>query len=88
MENETMTLLYMDDRFLQHETGQHPECPARLQSIHAAINKSGLLEKVAGKCPYAHGFRDDDILRVDLSRIWRSFESLLPLAEGASKLTR
>ena len=57
-----MTLLYMDDRFLQHETGQHPECPARLQSIHAAINKSGLLEKVR-QVPVRTAC-DDDILRV------------------------
>ena len=28
-----MTLLYYSDRFLEHETGQHPECPARLLAI-------------------------------------------------------
>ena len=28
-----MTLLYSDARFLNHETGRHPECPARLKSI-------------------------------------------------------
>src|SRR5579885_2702248 len=41
-----MTLLYADPLFLRHETGAHPECPDRLRSITATLEKSGL----AGRC--------------------------------------
>jgi len=41
-----MTLLYMDDIFLQHDTGDHPECAARLEAIHRRLKASGLLERV------------------------------------------
>jgi acetoin utilization deacetylase AcuC-like enzyme len=37
-----MTLLYSDPLFLKHETGQHPERPARLRSITARLDASGL----------------------------------------------
>jgi acetoin utilization deacetylase AcuC-like enzyme len=37
-----MTLLYHDAIFLKHETGPHPETPARLQSILHQLNASGL----------------------------------------------
>ncbi|MGF1577810.1 MAG: histone deacetylase [Gemmataceae bacterium] len=37
-----MTLLFQDDLFLKHETGQHPECPDRLRSIHDRLAQSGL----------------------------------------------
>ncbi len=40
-----MTLLYMDDKFLLHDTGQHPECAARLQHVHARLKESGLVER-------------------------------------------
>jgi acetoin utilization deacetylase AcuC-like enzyme len=57
-----MTLLYMDDRFLTHETGQHPESPQRLRSIHEKLRASGLLERVTRR---AVNFADDaDLLRV------------------------
>lgn len=41
-----MTLLYLDERFLEHDTGRHPECAARLKKIHAELNSSGVLSKV------------------------------------------
>jgi acetoin utilization deacetylase AcuC-like enzyme len=37
-----MTLLYTDPLFLQHDTGRHPEQPARLRSILAALDAAGL----------------------------------------------
>lgn len=40
-----MPLLYTDPCFLNHETGQHPECPARLRSISARLKKTDLPEK-------------------------------------------
>ncbi len=33
-----MTLLYRDDRFLQHQTGNHPESADRIRSIHAMLD--------------------------------------------------
>lgn len=42
-----MTILYGDPLFLEHETGQHPERPARLRSIWAHLNQTGL----AARCP-------------------------------------
>jgi acetoin utilization deacetylase AcuC-like enzyme len=44
-----MTLLYADDRFLEHETGTHRECPARLVAIREELKKTGL----AAKCQSA-----------------------------------
>jgi acetoin utilization deacetylase AcuC-like enzyme len=40
-----MTLLYTDPLFLKHETGEHPERPARLRSITAQLEKTGLVKK-------------------------------------------
>jgi acetoin utilization deacetylase AcuC-like enzyme len=37
-----MTLLYADSRFLEHETGAHPESPLRLDHIHQLLDSSGL----------------------------------------------
>jgi acetoin utilization deacetylase AcuC-like enzyme len=37
-----MTLLYRDPLFLQHETGRHPERPARLLAVNARLDKAGL----------------------------------------------
>lgn len=41
-----MTLLFTDPLFEAHETGQHPEQPARLRSILDRLSVSGLLNKV------------------------------------------
>ncbi len=57
-----MTLLYMDEQFLQHKTGEHPECPQRLEAIHAAIQRSGLLAK-AHRIDVVRA-EDVDLLRV------------------------
>ena len=37
-----MTLLYLDDRFLHHETGDHPECAGRIRGIPARLARAGL----------------------------------------------
>lgn len=44
-----MTLLYADDRFLNHETGTHRECPERLVGIRNELKRTGL----AAKCQSA-----------------------------------
>ncbi|MCA9034421.1 MAG: histone deacetylase [Planctomycetaceae bacterium] len=61
-----MTLLYLDDRFLLHETGQHPECPGRLQAVHAALTAGQLLDQVELRT--AVTAQDDDLLRVHSAR--------------------
>ncbi|MBI1902453.1 MAG: histone deacetylase [Planctomycetia bacterium] len=40
-----MTLLYTDPVFLEHDTGDHPECPRRLAAITSRLEKNGLVEK-------------------------------------------
>ncbi len=40
-----MTILIRDPLFQQHQTGQHPERPARLQAIDAQLDRSGLLSR-------------------------------------------
>jgi len=57
-----MTLLYRDDRFLLHRTGSHPECPKRLKSIHAMLQRSGLQNRCT--LPEVLPAADADILRV------------------------
>jgi acetoin utilization deacetylase AcuC-like enzyme len=37
-----MTLLYYDQRFLEHDTGVHPERPERLRRIAARLEETGL----------------------------------------------
>jgi acetoin utilization deacetylase AcuC-like enzyme len=38
-------LLYADDRFLEHQTGHHPENAARLVAVNSALASSGLLDR-------------------------------------------
>ncbi|MBL9163893.1 MAG: histone deacetylase [Planctomycetaceae bacterium] len=40
-----MTLLYADPRFLDHDTGHHPESAVRLQHITAHLESSGLARR-------------------------------------------
>lgn len=40
-----MTILYMDEHFLEHETGSHRECPERLKAIVETLTKAGLAKK-------------------------------------------
>jgi acetoin utilization deacetylase AcuC-like enzyme len=44
--NNPVTLLYASPRFLDHETGRHPESPVRLDHITRRLDSSGL----AGRC--------------------------------------
>ena len=57
-----MTLLYMDDRFKLHDTGQHPECALRLTTIETKLKKSGLLDRLT-RIPVT-AVDDADVLRV------------------------
>ena len=39
-----MTLLYTNPVFLEHQTGDHPECPERLVQISKQLNQTGLID--------------------------------------------
>lgn len=41
-----MPYLLYSDEFLNHETGEHPECSDRLRAIHRRLDKSGWLAKL------------------------------------------
>jgi acetoin utilization deacetylase AcuC-like enzyme len=41
----TMTLLYYDRRFLEHQTGAHPERPLRLTAINDHLEHAGLVAR-------------------------------------------
>ncbi|MBX3437107.1 MAG: histone deacetylase [Planctomycetaceae bacterium] len=57
-----MVFLYRDERFLKHATGSHPECSARLEAVHAALDASELPGRlVAGLCREA---AQEDLTRV------------------------
>ncbi|QDT63653.1 histone deacetylase family protein [Calycomorphotria hydatis] len=51
MTSPDRVLLYRDDLFLHHQTGPHPESPARLRSILEELRTSGLLARVKTICP-------------------------------------
>ncbi len=57
-----MTLLYMDDVFLQHDTGNHPECTARIQKVNERLEASDMLRQVR-RCQVKSA-EDADVLRV------------------------
>ncbi len=40
-----MTLLYYDQRFLEHDTGNHPECAERLRQIVSLLDSRGLANR-------------------------------------------
>src|SRR5262249_35982393 len=44
-EVRTMTLLYRDPLFLQHDTGRHPECADPLRAVTARLEQAGLPQR-------------------------------------------
>ena len=57
-----MPLLFTDDRFLRHETGKHPECPARIAAIYARLDAAGLRDRFAAGV--SRPATDAELLRV------------------------
>lgn len=57
-----MAVLFTSDRFLDHETGGHPERPERLRAIHRMLGDTGLRSRLtAGVCRAA---TDEELTRV------------------------
>lgn len=71
-----VTLLYMDDIFLQHDTGEHPECAARLESIHRRLHAGELLSQVVRQPPVS--------AMLDDLTLWHSADYLQRLQTTAS----
>lgn len=46
-----MTLLFMDPRYRDHQTGNHPESPARLEAIETHLKLQGLTEVCENRLP-------------------------------------
>ena len=64
-----MTLLYYDPRYLDHQTGQHPERPERLRQIVARLEQSGVIKAyVAVLDQAALGLPVDAFVEVRLTR--------------------
>ena len=40
-----MTLIYYDSRFLDHDTGPHPECAQRLRTVMQQLDQTGLTSR-------------------------------------------
>lgn len=57
-----MTLIFSDPRFLDHQTGRHPECPERLRAIERRLRNSQLLRATTA-CP-AETADESDLLAV------------------------
>jgi acetoin utilization deacetylase AcuC-like enzyme len=75
-----MPLLLSDPRFLEHETGRHPECPARLAAISRRIAASGIAERFAnGTCRAASR---EDLHRVHTPQYVEAVERFAALGGG------
>lgn len=75
-----MTLLYSDNRFLNHDTGDHPECADRLRAIHARLQDSGLLDQVTKTVPVT----EEQIRLVHSAEQVAAFDAMA--AKGGGKL--
>ncbi len=64
--NAAPTALLLDDRFLGHDTGQHPEHPRRITAIQLALREAELL--VARPAVEISHATDEQILRVHSNR--------------------
>lgn len=77
-----MTLLYSDNRFLNHDTGDHPECADRLRAIHARLQDSGLLDQVTKTAPVP--VTEEQIRLVHSAEQVAAFDAMA--AKGGGKL--
>jgi len=57
-----MTMLYTHPRFLDHDTGQHPECAQRLHSVIGHLETTGLLDQIGR--PTWQPATDEQLFRV------------------------
>lgn len=69
-----MTLLYYDPRFLDHETGQHPECAERLVQVIGHLKREALLGGL--QRPDWQPATDEQLTRVHADMVLHFLEDL------------
>lgn len=79
-----MTLLYLDDRFLLHETGNHPESPERLRAILQRLQNSEILNDTRIQQFGGVRAQDDDVLRVHTASHIKSIRDFA--AQGGGRI--
>jgi acetoin utilization deacetylase AcuC-like enzyme len=75
-----MTLLYDSARFLDHDTGHHPESPTRLRHIRRRIAESGLADRCTA--PEWGPVADEAILAVHTPRYLAELTAAVARAPG------
>lgn len=75
-----MTLLYSDQRFLNHDTGDHPECAERLRAVHRRLEQNQLLSVVTQMAPKP--VTDDQIRQVHSVEQVAAFDQLAKQGGG------
>ncbi len=54
-------LLYLDDRFVDHDTGNHPECADRIRQVNKALREHGWLQRT--KAMHGWAACDDSVVQ-------------------------
>ena len=62
LDTDRNVVLYTDPRFELHETGAHPECPARLASVRQRLDQTDLIERCRRGIPRAASL--EELLRL------------------------
>ncbi len=65
-------LLYLNDSFSDHDTGNHPECKERIQRLNALLRSTGLVE--SSTCPEWSPSSAESVLRVHQADYFRQLE--------------
>ncbi|MFM8477223.1 MAG: histone deacetylase [Planctomycetaceae bacterium] len=75
-----MTLIFSDSRFLDHQTGSHPECPERLRAIERHLSATGLADW-AVRCATVSA-EESDLLAVHHSEYLRELRDFAAAGGG------
>jgi len=75
-----MTLLYYDPRFLDHDTGEHPECAERLRAVIGHLDTSGLVTRC--QRPDWHPATDAQLLATHAAQHLSALENLAASGGG------
>ena len=67
-------LLYLDDRFADHDTGAHPESPQRIERLNRLLRDTGWTERAT--CPQWQEASVDSLLEVHDSAYLKHLETL------------
>ncbi|MFO0940292.1 MAG: histone deacetylase [Pirellulales bacterium] len=73
-------LLYLNDSFSDHDTGNHPECKERIQRLNALLRSTGLIE--ASTCPDWQPANAESVLRVHAEEYFKKLEQWCQKSAG------